>query len=268
MKVSKIKIAFFIITSFLFGSCKKSDVNPSQQVKALSTEAKATLEYLVSLGYQAEALKPNAELQGFMAGDVVYPYVLATNLEKQPLGPTSENQWQNRAVSYANSRAVTYYIDPGFPSAYVGALAWAAYYWSISSPNIRINRTYNRSSADIICNTYYDPNTGGWAYALFPTGSGNVGNNIRINTAKPHDQSQEGKMVLMMHEIGHTLGFRHSDQGGGILIPGTQGIAYHQSRNCGSLMKSSVFVCGWAYNGVKRWTNDDRIMIDWAYRYY
>ena len=73
----------------------------------------------------------------------------------------------------------------------------------------------------------------------------------------------------MLHELGHTLGFQHSDQNLGIRIPGTRDIRYHDANDCGSIMKSSVYNCNWRFGSSRAaWTPDDWTSIGWAYRLY
>ena len=157
-------------------------------------------------------------------------------------------------------------MESNFPQNYRTPFGWAAWHWTAISTNIDIRRTYTRSQADIVLSTFNEPNSGAFARAGGPSGNGNVGTYVNINIAKNHaSTSSAEKMVLMIHELGHTLGFHHSDSNLGRNIPQTNNATYHANNNCGSIMRSSVYRCGWTLSTNAQWTDDDRTAIDWAY---
>ena len=98
----------------------------------------------------------------------------------------------------------------------------------------------------------------------------NSGSWVKINTARALATTNETtKMTLMIHELGHILGFEHSNQTRGQLIPGTNGASYHENNTCESIMRSSVYNCNWqSGSSVAGWSRDDKIAINWAYDLY
>ncbi|WP_299438417.1 hypothetical protein [uncultured Aquimarina sp.] len=270
----KFKLILVLVTVLLSFSCQNEDLNQEdlyQEEQALSKEAKSTLDFLVEQGYSSENLTPDFEQKSFIYGDdMAFPFELKGNLDKNR--PTdAKNQWYRigNGVYYSNSRDITYYIERNFPRQFEYEFSWAAYHWSRISPNINIRRTYTRSQADILVGAWYQTNTNAWARAALPDGRGNVGSWLNINTAKDHEGSSgESTMALLIHELGHNLGYLHSDQTEGELIPGTRGASYHRANNCGSVMKSSVYVCNWRLSSTPGWSSDDRRAINWGYRLY
>ncbi len=260
-------------------SCQNEDLdqNDVNQEQTLTKEAKATLSYLTDHGYSREDLSPNSESRTFDVGDISIPFSLKANLDKNRVteeeeeGVQSKNQWYyvGSGVYYSNSRNIEYYIERNFPRRFEYEVSWAAYHWSRVSPNINFRRTYTRSRADILIGSWYSTSDRAWARAALPSGNGNVGSWMSMNTAKDFDgNGSAANMALFIHEFGHNLGYLHSDQYEGGLIPGTRGAAYHQRNNCGSVMKSSVYTCNWRISATPGWTYDDRIAIDWAYDIY
>ncbi len=274
----KFKFKLFLATILLCVSCQKEELNSEdleQQKQELTKEAKATLEYLTEKGFNIYDLTPNFERKTFVyQGDIDIPFDLKFNIDESNLDEEDsqlKNQWffGGSGVYYSNSRDITYYVENNFPNYLVNSLGWATYHWSRVSPNINYRRTYNRNSADILVGAYYNSNDGAWARAAIPSGNGNVGSWVSVNTAQPlNTASPETTMTLLIHEFGHNLGYYHSDSNDGGRIPGTRDATYHRNNNCGSIMKSSVFVCGWRVSATPRWTYDDRIAIDWAYELY
>jgi len=53
----------------------------------------------------------------------------------------------------------------------------------------------------------------GWA--SYPTSNGNPGQNIKLNADKFNGLSRAGKIVSVLHEIGHTIGLQHTDTSDG-----------------------------------------------------
>jgi hypothetical protein len=270
--MKKLKVCLAILISGLMLSCQNEsvDINETESTqKELSKSALSTLKFLKEKGYVEKELKPNFEMNGFVHGDMVFPFEMYDNLQKNKVNQQSKNQYSGFRVVYGETNNMSYFIDSSFPSYYVAALDWAKYYWSISSPNIEIRRTFNRSEADIICSSYFDANDGAFARAAFPPGDGRVGNFLRINNRfGEFANTQRDKLVLMMHELGHNLGYEHSDQNVGVFtIPNTQTPAFHQSNACGSIMRSLISICAWDYNNVKNWSESDRNAIEWGFRF-
>ncbi|GAA4272396.1 M57 family metalloprotease [Aquimarina gracilis] len=277
MILHKFKLNLFLITILLFASCQneslQDDLDSVEQT--LTKDARATMDFLIDQGYSSNDLIPNFQNKTFIyAGDMEFSFDLIKNLKKNRIieeSSVEKNQWYfvGNGVYYENSRNITYYIERNFPRSLEYEFSWAAYHWSRISPNINIRRTYTRSQADILVGTWYSTSDGAWARAALPSGNGNVGSWLNINTAKDHEgASSESTMALLIHELGHNLGYLHSDQTEGGLIPGTRGPAYHAANNCGSVMKSSVYVCNWRISSTPGWSSDDRIAIDWAYDLY
>ncbi len=271
---SKIKTGLFLAI-LLCMSCQSENLyeEPENEVKmTLPEDAMATLNFLKDQGYLEEDLEPDLAREAFIyAEDMAIPFGLKPNLDKNVPDDAQKNQWYLSlyGVFYVNSRNITYYIDYDFPSEYILEFAWAAYHWSKVSPNININRTYSRYSADIVLGAYYNENTGAYATAALPSGNGNVGSWMQINVAKDHEAlSAESRMTLMIHELGHNLSFLHSNQVEGIRIPGTSDAAFHQAYTCGSIMRSSVYVCGWQLSPWSQWSSDDWRSIGWSYGVY
>lgn len=251
---------------FLCYSCQQEE-----SIEGFSNNEEKTLNYLLEQGFDKSEIKPDFTTKTFVVGDMNVPFNLAQNLEKNRESSNSKglkNRYGFNVTNYDFTRSVFYYIESNFLEQYIFPLDWATYYWTISSPNISIRRTFDRSQADIICSSYFDSSDAAFARAALPNGQGNVGTFLRINTAQPHQNfGFDANMVLMIHEIGHNLGYQHSDQSLGFQIPNTGSIEFHQNNDCGSIMKSLPFNCGWTNDNVKRWSVSDRTAIEWGYRF-
>lgn len=68
------------------------------------------------------------------------------------------------------------------------------------------------------------PDPGAYADAFLPTGTGVVGNTMRIDVSEFNSISHSQRVFIAAHEIGHLVGLRHTDSSASpehILIPGT-----------------------------------------------
>lgn len=109
-------------------------------------------------------------------------------------------------------------------AAWTNAARRAIQEWNWSGGN-KIYFTEVTSSPDI--EVMFDPTIGSGSYAVarYPI-NGYPGNYVRINSTK--NPTNAVKLSIMMHELGHVIGFRHSDwptsdpaNEGANLIPGT-----------------------------------------------
>jgi hypothetical protein len=267
MKILKINIALITLATII--SCQKEEVEVISPItievqnEIPPKEAQGTFEYLKTLGYNDNEIKACNKEAGFLVNDMIFPYELYDNLKNNSL--LNRNQWHGSNVTHANSNSVTYYIDSTFPQDYKNELRWSFYYWNKTSPNINCSETTVRANADIICAGAFLNGLSN-AVASLPNGNGNVGRKITSNKSNPMNDGGS-RLVVYMHEIGHVLGYNHSDQNGGIKIPNTGDATYHANNACGSLMRSGVSQCSWAFDGVVRWSQYDQTAINTYYTY-
>jgi len=124
-----------------------------------------------------------------------------------PLGPRFQYRTTN-LVTPANVHDIRVDVSglasqPGWQTAAREALT----HWSgISNSHVLM---VEGGPADIsVATTCTSPNVA--AFASFPAG-GNVGSTIYVNTCFAYSTSHAQKVHNMVHELGHTIGFRHSN---------------------------------------------------------
>lgn len=112
-------------------------------------------------------------------------------------------------ISYSRHRNLKYYISSTVSSWESSIDDAISKYNNLSNFNLRFDRTTNVNEADL--QFIYDSSlvgSGTVARAAFPS-NGNIGNIIKIGSAANFNNSQ--KTFVMTHEIGHTIGFRHTN---------------------------------------------------------
>lgn len=144
--------------------------------------------------------------------------------------PRVSYQWRtDTLVSAAKIKAIKVDLSGiSSQSAWTTAARAAMTEWnSINGSSIRF---VEGTPADISLSFYStDPNL--FAVATFPSSNPGVpGSTIRINTSFSGNTSSSAKVMVLVHELGHTIGFRHTNwqqlgetqyPGGATLISGT-----------------------------------------------
>jgi Dual-action HEIGH metallo-peptidase len=109
-------------------------------------------------------------------------------------------------VNAGSGRTITVSLASKLPSSYVAALdeCIARY----NSENLLITLQRVPSGADI---SIVAGNGSYLASAGFPTSTGNPHNQIKVNSRAIGNQPQATVASILAHEIGHCIGFRHTD---------------------------------------------------------
>jgi Dual-action HEIGH metallo-peptidase len=103
-------------------------------------------------------------------------------------------------------RVINISISNRLPSSYVAALDECIARYNAENLRITMNRV--SSGADI---SIVSGNGSYLASAGFPTSTGNPHNQIKVNSRAIGNQPQSTVASILAHEIGHCIGFRHTD---------------------------------------------------------
>lgn len=205
---------------FFLMSCDKEE-EPLATPESENTEA--LFQYLESTGFDRESIV--LEDETFIIDDDIL--ISKEEVEKyasQAPRTLPEGRTDHYRGSYlVNDYYVTnikVYIESSVPSSWRTATLNAINQWNaVSGTKLYFTSVSNRGSADIRVNTSYS--TQNWvARAYLPSYYGRPGNLMTINTRFNYLDSGL-KLFTMVHEMGHTFGFYHTDQTQGIFIQGT-----------------------------------------------
>lgn len=248
------KLTFFLLAGALviIQSCTQQ---VSEDPSKIVTEEELAL--ISNAGFDVNNIPPQHFEEGYLIEGDIYltKNQLQTNFGGSSLDlPTEEHYSTNNLVSVSGSRNITVYISAAdntgnstinkarggnggggkpsgggdsaqFPAEYGEALNDAIGRYNSENLTITFERVYSSSGADIVFTRLRkgDERQGILGSAGFPTNSGDAYGEIKMSgiIQSTYGWSTKAIATVMAHEIGHCIGFRHTD-------------FYDRSISCGS----------------------------------
>jgi hypothetical protein len=210
----------------------------------------ALARQVAALGFRADMIEDHGDFV-LVEGDIHLSKAqlrTATPLgSDDPLRPGFQYRTTN-LVTAANVRGIVVDLS-GLSSqtAWQTAARDAITHWNGTGSNVQM--TEGSTGVDItVATTCTSSNIA--AYASFPAG-GNVGPTIYVNTCFGYSTSSAQKVHNMVHELGHTLGFRHSNYTQQGESAGTEGAVHiygtpTSGNATGSVMNGGTALNSWA----------------------
>lgn len=230
MKVFASTLALLCAISLSVTSCKK-DLKETALPDEVSSE---TLAKISNLGFATNNVQVTED--GYLVeGDIILTQEFLNSGSQRPLLRVGdEEQYRTTNLVTGLPRTITVSISSQLPSSYVAALDEALARYNALGLSI----TFQRVSSG--ANISLSKGNGSYlASAGFPTSSGAPYGSVKVNSRAIGNQPQATVASIIAHELGHCIGFRHTDymsrqyscggsavnEGassvGAILIPGT-----------------------------------------------
>lgn len=220
-----LSILFF---SGIFFSCEKDSPNPVvPDEEAVLQSDDELVNFLESTGFDGRNIVVEDGIF-IIDGDILIAKeeveLYAAAQKKAPAANEKTDHWRSYyLVSNNYISNITVYIESSVPSSWKTATRNAMNQWNaINGTRLHFSETSNRNAALIRVNTGYS-NQNWVAQAYLPFYNGRPGNLMTINT-RYNSLDSGRKLFTMVHEMGHTFGFYHTDQSQGIFIPGTPSV--------------------------------------------
>ena len=187
-----------------FASCQQDE-----DVVTNDTVSQATLDQIAQAGFNTNNVQRIDE--GYLVeGDIVVTEAdLAAGNKVQALRVGEAEQYRTTNLVKGLPRVITVSVSSQLPSAYVTATDEAIRRYNAQSLQITFRRVNSRGDITLV----KAPSTAGYlASAGFPTSKGDPYNRVQLISA--YLGSNPGTKYLatiLAHEIGHCIGFRHTD---------------------------------------------------------
>jgi hypothetical protein len=234
MKLTRLLTVAALAVAIGFTSCNQQE---EEEVSTNDQVSKSVIEQIAKLGFNTNNVM-RTEGGYVVEGDIFLAegdFNSAHNTKALRVGESEQYRTTN-LVNVGTGREITLSIDSSLPSTYVTALDAAIARYNAEGLAITMRRV--SSGGDIYLQAA--PKSAQYlASAGFPV-NGNPHNNIKIATRHiGNNPNQAWFTSILAHEIGHCIGFRHTDymdrsyscggsytnEGassiGAILIPGT-----------------------------------------------
>ncbi len=202
MKIFKIGAIALLLTLF---SCEKEKTEPQDQ----------KISELYELLDETGITYTDVEVVGesfIVEGDIEIPfsYLEEFKAEKNLKGADQYKYPGNYYVSQNNIKNVKVFIKSDVPEGWKKATIASLNAWNnISGSKINFSEVSSSASADIVVKKGYDANNN-WVAKANPAWQGKPGRNITINTKYNYFSASKKKNTIV-HELGHTIRFAHTN---------------------------------------------------------
>ena len=260
-------------------SCQQSDESSAASSSANKRVSNEVTAKLVSLGFDVTNIVPFKFEQGYLVeGDI---YLTDNDLAVMKAGshvPEVEQYSTNNLVTGTPRNITVYMSSSTFSATYISALDVAISRYNALGLGLTFTRVTSSTGATMKYTTLArtDERSGVLGSSGFPTSSGNPYGTIKMSRilVSTYGLSVNGIATIMAHEMGHCIGFRHTDYfnraiscggstsnegDGGIganLIPGTPSGAT-------AAAKSWMLAC--TDGGDRPFNTDDKVALNYLY---
>jgi len=209
-----------LIAIFLFAiaACSKSKNEPAAE--DLQPQQDKVLDYIKALGATDAMIEDKGD-KYVVGGDIVFP----KNMEVPAMtgDPATEQYYSGSLVGVARSRDIRLFVDASMISApnMLPEINSAIAQWN-AVPGSRVRwRIVSAAPYDVrIVNS--NLGAGICGQGQFPSG-GNPGSMIWINKGYIAGNSFAQRARTICHEMGHNISLWHTNQSGGVAVPGVGG---------------------------------------------
>lgn len=278
MKKVNLITTMLLAGTFAFVGCEQSDDAISMESEVPSN----ITSQLVNLGFDVTDKAPLVTDGGFIVeGDIFLSANDIATMSEATRLPNEEQYSTNNLVSTSGSRTITIYAPSGRKGYSAGMLAGldlAITRYNAENLEISFQRVTSSGGADISMTrlSKRDERRGVLGSAGFPTSSGDPYNNIKMSgiLESSYGLSTAGIATIIGHEMGHCIGFRHTDYfnrsiscGGSADNEGSAGIGANliPGTPSGASASAISWMLACTDGGDRPFNNDDQTALDFLY---
>ena len=276
MKKAFTFLCLLLVGSGVFYSCQ------DEQLADTFSVSDGVRSQLISLGFDVINQAPIKFDQGYLVEGDIYltPSDLATMKQANRL-PTLEQYRTTNLVT--GTRTITMYAQQGtcntcYSAGMIAGLDEAIARYNAQGLTITFSRTTTSTGANIVMTRLKkgEEAQGILGSAGFPTASGDPYNQIKMSGVleSKYGLSTAGIATIIAHEMGHCIGFRHTDYfdrsiscGGGTSNEGasTVGANLIPGTPSGATLAAKSWMLACTNGGDRPFNNDDKTALNYLY---
>lgn len=257
-------------------SCQKADLSLSSQEVPQNV-----IDQLMVMGFNPDGIEVVEE--GYrIERDIIITEEFLRNPPRIHRVPNAEQYSTNNLVSTGGSRTITIYAPTGrrgFSSGMIAGLDEAIARYNSENLAIDFQRVNSSNGADITMTrlSKRDERRGVLGSAGFPTASGDPYGTIRMSgiLESTYGLSTGGIATIIAHEMGHCIGFRHTDYfdrsiscGGSTSNEGDGGVGANHipgTPTGADLQGNGSWMLSCTDGSSRPFTNADKTALDYLY---
>ncbi|MFY0607854.1 MAG: protease B [Cyclobacteriaceae bacterium] len=280
--------AIAIAMSVLFVACEQNE----DSVVLADEVSEATLQALINAGFDVDNIAPIPFDDGVLVeGDIYIPFHDLASLKEGNRLPIEEQYSTTNLVATSGNRVITVYApvassgggrgkksSGGYSTAMIAGLDLAISRYNAENLTISFQRVTSSTGADIVMTRLAkgDERRGILGSAGFPTSSGDPYGEIKMSGVleSSYGLSVGGIATIIGHEMGHCVGFRHTDFfdrsiscGGGTSNEGTAGVGANHipGTPTGASLSDASWMLACSDGSDRPFNNDDQTALDYLY---
>ncbi len=262
------RLGIIALLAGILWSCQESE-SQNPQLEEIPTEV---LAKIADLGFNADEVKMyNGEL--FIEGDIKISLEQLDQMSPSAGLPVEEHYHTDNLVT-GTPRTINVYVR-NMPSTYAQATDIAISRYNAEGLNLTFQRVTSSSQADITirASPWYYYFFGILGSAGFPENGNPHGTILMTRAFYDNVSNINGLATTIAHEMGHCIGFRHTDYmdrsyscGGSPDNEGDGGVGanYIPGTPSGPSANSWMLACG-SPEGDRPFTSDDQTALDYVY---
>ncbi len=279
-------LALFV--SALFVSCEQEDTTSHnddtfpETVTAIEDVSLDVLTAIENAGFNITNQPPiKYEDRYIVEGDIMLTYdqIMTMSSAEGVTNASKKKQYStDNLVTTAGNRTISIYVSTSFSGAYVDAVDLAIDRYNDENLELTFQRVTSSGDADISLsrlNWFYEF-FGVLGSAGFPTSSGDPYDEILMNGRlfSSYGYSLEAVTTVIAHEMGHCIGFRHTDYfdrsvscGGSTDDEGDGGVGANHipGTPTGASVSAGSWMLSCSDGGDRPFNSDDQIALDYLY---
>lgn len=274
---SKVIASALFACAIIFTSCQE-DENLTKD--NLSVDP-VVIEKLKDLGFNVDDQVPMKFEEGYLVeGDIYLTDESMAQMEKPNYLPDSEQYSTDNLV--CGPRVINMYAEEGgrngYSAAMIDGMEEAINRYNAQNLTLTFQRVFDQSQADIVMTRLKkgDERRGVLGSAGFPTSSCDPYGEIKMSgiLESQYGLSVDGIATIIAHEMGHCIGFRHTDYfdrsiscGGSTANEGDAGVGANHipGTPTGASLSAASWMLSCTDGSDRPFNSDDQVALDYLY---